>query len=82
MYDLLIDNQDELSALINSVNGFSATAESSFYTLEVAVTVANQNNFVNWVNHVGSGWSIITFTTGSQKIDSYGNVIYMLRHNK
>ncbi|MCQ2382496.1 MAG: InlB B-repeat-containing protein [Clostridia bacterium] len=80
-YDLFIDNQAELNALINSVSGFRATAESSFYTLEVAVAVANQDNFVNWFNHVGSGWSIITFTTGSRKIDSYGNVIYMLRHN-
>ena len=74
-YDLFIDSQAELNALINYVNGFSVTLnDCDFYTLEIA-TDYSVPNIDSWV--LTHGWQVCATNT-----DSNGNNVYLLMHDK
>lgn len=81
-YDLLIDNQAELSALINYIGDYSAAIDCEYYTIEVAVTNSNKDNFGTWFSTIPHyGWSLLSLGSGTRK-DSYGNAVFMLSHAK
>ncbi len=85
--NLLIENQSELSALFSYVNGYTVDTSCnncSIYTLEVAVLYEDKDEFITWFNNTThTGWTKIQFSNErAYELDSFGNAVYTLIHNK
>lgn len=81
-YDLFIDNQNELNALINYVSGYhvaTSCAGCEYYTLEFATNI-NQTQLELWFQFNGKGWNILLFS--EPVVDNCGNSVYMIVHSK
>ncbi|MBO4823676.1 MAG: InlB B-repeat-containing protein [Clostridia bacterium] len=75
-YDLFINDQAELNALMTYINTFISKIDCSYYTVEVAVNSANRA----WLDgYYHNGWAI---RLSEPMTDSCGNLVYILYHNK